>query len=701
MTRKNTFKQALFTHFLNSIPIKWAFLASLIFLFHAQFIRAQGVPRIGNHLEFAGITIHLTETTQHLVQQEAELLYVNRALVTSRLERMNLYLPIIKPLLAQHGLSDDFLFLALDESGSAATQAPLPFWAFNQLTHQSLRVDAHVDERLHPVRATLAAITRLKRLYGQQANWIAALHRYGQMPGSDTTGLTKKELMDGKTYALTDSRDALLIRLLASKIVLERALSVYHPQKQIALFPYEETRGKRLSQIASYCQVSEAAVSAYNSWLKATTVPENEDYTVYVPVSLEQYAELKQKTGRLEESPVVLGDAGFPVLRKDSANSQEQGNPFYWINGKKGIQARLFDNRITLAYRGKLKVRKFEQYNDLQGDRPVVPGEIYYLRKKSKRAAVPFHVVRRGQSLWAIAQQYGIQLRKLVNYNDINPEQQPAVARILWLQRKRPATVPIEYYRSPKQPGEPQPISNTEPVLAVTQPDWNANKSIGAEAGRLVNSGQPLVTPSKTTLTSLDSLIAALNKPDIPPFRSGATKMIQPARAAEPAVSEKKTAETPEEVSGPLIIHTVERMDTYATVARKYGVTVQELYVWNNLSAGKPLRVGQSLLIDRAMTPVKTGIVPLAARPGTVKPPIAKRAGAPWSKSTAVTSPVTKPVAAPTSAHSVTEIIHVVQAGENMYRIGLRYKVKPTQIQQWNNLPDLTAVVGARLVIRK
>lgn len=354
----------------------------------------------------------------------------------------------------------------------------------------------------------------------------------------------------------------------------------------------------------------------------------------------------------------------------------------------------MFDNPITLAYRAKLKVRKFEHYNDLRGDHPIVAGEIYYLQKKSKRAAVPFHVVRRGQSLWAIAQQYGIYLRKLIEYNDINPEQQPAVARILWLQRKRPDTVPIEYYRAPKQPDGPQ-LPKTTPVFAGSPPDLDNPKPAMLKSEPPVKSEElPPPVPNRSSLASLDSLIAALNKQDLSLARSGATKMLHAPKSPERAALEKE----PEEVNGPLIVHIAEKTDTYATVARKYNVTIQQLYRWNNVSAWKPLRAGQSLLIDQSKSPGNKGLIPQAAPPTAVKPLIAK----PVARKAVAAKPVpTKPAEIPMPIDSASEIIHVVRAGENMYRIGLRYKVRPTQIQQWNNLPDLTAVVGARLVIRK
>ncbi|MGA0557013.1 LysM peptidoglycan-binding domain-containing protein [Larkinella sp. VNQ87] len=648
--------------------------------------QAQGVPRIGNQLEFAGVTIHLTEATQHAVQQEAELLYVNRSQVNARLERLSLYSPVIRPLLAQHSLSDDFLFLALHDPATVSDEPAPEFWALGKQKPAELRIDSLVDERRHPVHSTLAVVNRLKKLYQQRPNWVAVVNQYSKLLVAETDQpVAVPESGDSKTYSLTDPRDKFLIRLLAAKMVLERALSVYHPSKPLVLFPFEETKGKTLQQLASQCHVSEAALAHQNPWLIRSQVPDNDDYTVYVPVTSEQYAELKRQTSQNAPTQAVLQDSGFPVLQKSAVSSDRRG-VFYQINGRKGIQAQLFDNRITLAYQGKLSLRKFERYNDLRGDQSIVAGEIYYLRKKSKRAKVPFHIVRRGQSLWAIAQQYGIKLEKLITYNDLNPEQQPAVSRILWLQRKRPSNLPVEYYRAPKSPDGPLP--KPTPVLAQTQTDSVNRKTTPPRAeppavkpDRLAEKPTPAV-PTSRTLATLDSMIAALNKPELP-IRSGAAKMIQPVAVAQPPKTTPDKGEgEPEEVSGPLILHTIEKTDTYATVARKYNVTIQQVYLWNNLSAQKPLKPGQALLIDQSASPARAGLVPLAASPKPVDPSIAK--------------PAASGNPAPTD-----ELIHLVQPGENMYRIGLRYKVKPEQVQKWNNLPNLTVVVGMRLVIRK
>lgn len=43
---------------------------------------------------------------------------------------------------------------------------------------------------------------------------------------------------------------------------------------------------------------------------------------------------------------------------------------------------------------------------------------------------------------------------------------------------------------------------------------------------------------------------------------------------------------------------------------------------------------------------------------------------------------------------------HIVQAGENLYRIGLKYNISPEKLMQLNGLPDVTIYVGQKLNVR-
>ncbi len=717
-------------------PVRWGLVLLTGYMLAFGAAQAQGVPQIGNRMEFAGVTIHLTESTQYAVQQEAELLYLNRSLVRLRLEQMSLYFPVIRPLLEEHSLPTDFLFLALQDS-AAFPPGPVPgFWALPKTNPLGLRVDAAVDERLHLTSASGAAIDRLKQLSRRSRNWIDVIRHFDRILRADTTAAGHPNTDQESFFALTDTHDDFLIRLLASKTVLERAFSLYHPARQEVLFQYEEAKGKTVRQLAEEFEVAEADLHRHNRWLKGSQVPPDRELTVFIPVSVERLPDLRRRAAAAAQNAVARQDAGFPMIQKETMQPDERGAVFHRINGKKGIQALLYDNPITLAYRGRISVEEFLRYNDLQRGEPVFIGEVYYLEKKEKRAKVPFHVVAKGQSLREIAQQYGIQLASLITYNDLNPEQKPAPGRILWLQKKRPDGVPVEYFKP--EPSDRPPVTATaypsSPSSVPSRPDSATARPASAQSSSALTV-QTTPSPADSLTPLPDQRLAVAGPAPEPVIRSGATKTVRPtvtppeSAPVSPPVSEPAESETESEEAGPLIMHLAEQGDTYASVARRYNVTVRDLLLWNNLSAGKPLRAGQSLLIDlaRPSRPASKAAVPAASggerthvvRYGEnlfrigLKYQVTAEQLRRWNHlpdqqavmagQTLVVGPADPGTvrAAAEEAETAKAIIHTVKSGENLFRIGLKYNVTPEQIREWNNLPNLTAVKGTRLVIRR
>ena len=77
-------------------------------------------------------------------------------------KRAHKYFPVIEPILKEHGIPDDFKYLAVIESG--LTQAVSParatgFWQLlkNTAREYGLEVNQNVDERYHIEKATIAA----------------------------------------------------------------------------------------------------------------------------------------------------------------------------------------------------------------------------------------------------------------------------------------------------------------------------------------------------------------------------------------------------------------------------------------------------------------------------------------------------------------------------------------------------------------
>lgn len=126
-------------------------------------------------------------------------------------------------------------------------------------------------------------------------------------------------------------------------------------------------------------------------------------------------------------------------------------------------------------------------------------------------------------------------------------------------------------------------------------------------------------------------------------------------------------------------IYVVQAGDTLSGIARRYGVTAAALASANGLLNPNLIFVGQRLVIPVAGQPA---IAP------TGQPP---------------TPPVTPPTIAPTvqpAAPPVVKRIHVVQSGETLFRIALKYGTSVQALAQVNSLNNIALIyVGQQLII--
>lgn len=78
------------------------------------------------------------------------------------------------------------------------------------------------------------------------------------------------------------------------------------------------------------------------------------------------------------------------------------------------------------------------KYNDLPEDRLLSPGDILYLQpKRNKNAQHDFHYVVQGETLRWISQEYGVKLKKLLDYNGMTPGQELTAGQKIWLRKKK------------------------------------------------------------------------------------------------------------------------------------------------------------------------------------------------------------------------------------------------------------------------
>lgn len=104
-------------------------------------------------------------------------------------------------------------------------------------------------------------------------------------------------------------------------------------------------------------------------------------------------------------------------------------NKNYYLYARQGDTFKLIGQEIGISY------KKIARYNERDKKDALQPGEIVWLKKKQKRADKEFknrpHTVKPGESMYSIAQYYGIRLKSLYKMNDISPDESIRVGQKL------------------------------------------------------------------------------------------------------------------------------------------------------------------------------------------------------------------------------------------------------------------------------
>lgn len=441
----------------------------LVFLFifmgseysHA-FNRKNDSPLVPYEIKFADVTFQLTDVTRYLVQTELKNIQADKNSLRHQLDKFNLFLPVIEPILKEKAVPEDFKFLMIYSKYQSSLETSTflengVYWCLDRekADDVDLIVNDQLDERKHLIAATKGAAICFKRNQVLYRNWAATL--FSHIADKKILALLEvnKKWAENPYILLDSPAYSAILQFLAYKIAIEREFPVYKPTEQKIVYEYPYSKGKTLNKIALDLKVEPETLSEYNKWLNSPSVPESDcKVLVIVPASryseIRTYAELSRKTG------LPAKDLGFPILKREEklAKAKGKGGAFYLINDLEGLQADMCDIPVTMAYKAGISIARFVEFNDMKETDLLRIGQVYYIQTKASKATVPFHVAREGETLWDISQMYGVRLANLLDFNRFETVQRLQRGRVIWLQTTRPKNKPIEYIEMPDEMAE-------------------------------------------------------------------------------------------------------------------------------------------------------------------------------------------------------------------------------------------------------
>ncbi len=114
-------------------------------------------------------------------------------------------------------------------------------------------------------------------------------------------------------------------------------------------------------------------------------------------------------------------------------------HPIRFIISQKG------DSFGKIAQQFGLKIDKLYEYNECQLGEELKEGQKIYLEPKTDNAVEAIHVVQKGENLYSIAQLHGIKLAALCQKNYLRMNESLHAGEILFLIGTRPSRLPQAY----------------------------------------------------------------------------------------------------------------------------------------------------------------------------------------------------------------------------------------------------------------
>ncbi|MEZ4901089.1 MAG: LysM peptidoglycan-binding domain-containing protein [Spirosomataceae bacterium] len=649
------------------------------------------MPTVPPNVAFAGMNIQLNNDARAIIQTDIKALLANQKYWEAKLDRCLLFFPMMEGILIDEDVPVDFKYLAVQESNlqpdAVSASNAVGFWQFKKETalDYGLRVDEQIDERKNITSSTRAAAKYLKKSNTQFNNWISSLYSYYLGAG----GISKTipaEWSYAKEIKLDGKADRYVLRFLAHKIAIESAIERYQSPLRISLMEYPQAGGRTLEGIAKEFGIDEVAIRAQNRWVNSNDIPSDKLYTAILPVNNDQYEAIRERLAVFkktnERDNFAQKDIGFPVLVRAQGYSNDL--LLYEINGLPGIMAGGNDNVASLAKKSRVSFSSFLRYNEMSERDPVVPGTVYYLSKKGKRAVVPFHTVREGESLWKVSQIYGIRLKYLVKYNRIdNRNTRMPTGRVLWLTKKRPRNQAIEVIEVPQDewiPGKSQPRPGVQETARNGANPASANKIPQNPSERKVYTPKMADVPVVDAAKSESGQTTEVGKTDEDLAKQNTTKSSTSSATNTAKPNRRAPSFNPVDDDRVVIIN-----DDEEELPKKKTTTKQP--VSNNKQA--PAKTTQKTTVNTSSK--ETGEEFESGKETSKVTETRKTVPVVETSKTTPTMP----------SNTGKSITHLVEPGQTFYSISKMYDVTVNDILYWNNLAqDAKLLSGQKLTIR-
>jgi LysM repeat protein len=194
-----------------------------------------------------------------------------------------------------------------------------------------------------------------------------------------------------------------------------------------------EDHSKFLSGSQRYRQLFSLDITDYKGWargLKTAGYATNPQYANKLIEIIQLYKLYQYDTQKNYDKFMAKHSKDKPV-NQAPLHLIKIFNKNYYVIARRGDTFKTLADEIGISY------KKLAKYNERDRRDQLEEGEIIWLKKKQKKAPKDYeerlHYVRQGESMYSIAQKYGIRLKYLYKMNHLKPNYQIKIGEPLRL----------------------------------------------------------------------------------------------------------------------------------------------------------------------------------------------------------------------------------------------------------------------------
>ena len=366
------------------------------------------------------------------------------------------YIPVFQRILREHGLPEDTVFLAMIESGfgnlaTSRAKAVGP-WQFIPATgkRMGLKQDFFIDERRDPEKAAHAAAKYLQELHRQTRDWRLAWAGYNAGVGKIYKARAKGQddfWAMARGRVLKAETKGYVPKLMAAAIITKHHEAFGFTKEEVEQekwAAYEEVTVPRATPLAAVAEAAEVPVRTLhelNPELRRTCTPPR-DYAMKVPngagpTFARNWPTVSEATGKLAFAQHRVGRG--ESLRTIAVAYRVDQNAILRVNGlKPGRRLRTGTELVipmnALARTQGLAFGTVAAEPEPERSRARKHARTVALARAGTAAAPASRnldeagrlratvLVRAGDTLWSIAQRFGVDVVELCRWNGIrNP----------------------------------------------------------------------------------------------------------------------------------------------------------------------------------------------------------------------------------------------------------------------------------------